>query len=190
MKNVFKLTKHVPWMTCLICLSVLVACPSWAATWDLAADFSYTANPNGPWTYGGVTETAGVPSISAFTLVQTGIWPGDFGPGQDQWSSGSHMGLMKGVGGAITVDLPAGRCAGHALTGCRWIAPKNASVKIVGDSWKLRNNDAAYITVWVKGVKIINNYHVPNQSGTCNSTTPYTFEQMITDQGGNPTLTL
>jgi hypothetical protein len=109
-----KLATCLTRLVCLVALGVLVAGSSWAATWDLAADFNYTANPNGPWTYGGVSvDGLGNPSISPFTMVQTGIWPGDFGPGQDQWSSGSHMGMMKGAGGAVTVDLPAGRCAGR-----------------------------------------------------------------------------
>jgi len=77
------------------------------------------------------------------------------------------------------LDFPKGRCAGHAPTGVKWTAPEAAKIDIVGAAWKLRNSDASFITLWVKGRKLIDRVIVPEQSNVCNSEKPYSLGKMI-----------
>ena len=75
------------------------------------------------------------------------------------------------------IDFPKGRCGGHANSGVCWTAPKSMDVDINGAAWKMRVNAAAYISLWVKGVKLIDEVQV---YGTSKS--PYRFARMIEDQ--------
>lgn len=158
-----------------------------ATTWDLAADFSDTANPNGPWAYGEVIATAGVPSLTVYTNHTGEFDGGDWGPHQPAWySSGPwYWSMLKSIGGAPSLDCPVGRVGGHAHTGFQWTAPEAMTASLLGGAWKMRNSDAGYITLWIKGVKLIDHLRVKDQSVTCNSTTPYDFATMIADQSGN-----
>lgn len=172
----------------ILCLAVLASIPTSAGTtaWDLAEDFTLASNPNGEWEYGQVLlDGLGNPSLRLFTTIQNDIYPGHFGPGQSGWG----INLFKSPAGAILMDLPAGRVGGHSGgdgTGCRWTAPRDMVVNITGGAWKMWPAEPVFISVWVKGTRLINEYMLPTWSTVYNSGNPWTFAQMMTEQGGDP----
>ena len=77
------------------------------------------------------------------------------------------------------LDFPAGKIGGHARTGIRWTAPEAGVISIQGGVWKLRNNDAVTVSLWLKSEKLLDRVTPPPQSPTCNSSQPWPF--VLTD---------
>ena len=84
---------------------------------------------------------------------------------------------------SASLDFPVGRCGGHAQTGVRWTAPVADKVTVSGSVWKLRNNDAATVSLWLKGSKVVDRRMVPPQGLACNSQSPLAFSHMVTEAG-------
>lgn len=175
----------------LVISCMAIAGMAQAASWDLATNFTLASNPNGAWEYGAVlVDGSGNPSLSLFTTIYNDIFPSLFKPGQSGWG----YSLMKSPNGAVTgispyMDLPAGRVGGHSGgdgTGCRWTAPSDMVVNITGGAWKMWPAEPVFISVWVKGTRLINEYMLPTWSTVYNSGNPWTFAQMMTEQGGDP----
>jgi len=75
------------------------------------------------------------------------------------------------------LDFPKSRCGGHGETGVCWTAPKDGVVDISGGAWKIRQSQKTFLTLWVKGEKLISD--APINGGSRNR---YQFGQMINDQ--------
>ena len=118
------------------------------------------------------TKAIAVCVLSARVLVSYGICLGDT-DGHTDFRSRSEI--------QYALDFPKGRCAGHAPTGVEWTAPEAAEVDIRGAAWKLRNSDASFITLWIKGHKVIDRVTIPAQGNLCNSKKPLSFDKMIED---------
>ncbi|MHB9036776.1 MAG: hypothetical protein ACYC64_08920, partial [Armatimonadota bacterium] len=175
-------------VTFLVGLLAVASLPAASLTWDLAADFSESVNPSGPWAYGEVlVDGSGAPSLNVFGGQYTSFEPADFGSGQKAWYGTSgcpwYWTMMKSKGTSAALDFPAGRCGGHAHTGVRWTAPISTTVNIQGAVWKLRNSDSTFVSLWVKGTKRIDHMRVPDQGSSCNSSNPYSFAEIIQDAG-------
>lgn len=98
-------------------------------------------------------------------------------------TGGGHTDIATYERGGL--DFPVGRCGGHAHTGVRWTAPKNAIITIQGHAWKMRSRAGAdtLLSLWVKSRKLIERVVVRGSSKT-----PYTFVQMFADLRSDPGL--
>lgn len=119
-----------------------------AVLYDLAADWSDTSNPNGPWSYNGVD---GLP-----LPVHRDDWDSQtriehFNSAQPAWCaedlSRSVPMAFKSLGvtaGTIwNLDAPAGSVGMHgqpAFAGVTWTSPGDGTATVSGHVWKMRNN--------------------------------------------------
>lgn len=79
------------------------------------------------------------------------------------------------------LDFPAGRCGGHAPTGVGWTAPEDAVVTVRCAAWRLRMGPPTQVSLWVKGVKLVDRAGV---RGT--SSAPVSAAEWMTGQGSDP----
>lgn len=110
--------------TLALALSMLAATAANASTWDLARDFSATANPNGAWTlgYSGAGGTTFMPFMKSYPLSAANRYYGDKGSivywSTPQWPTGSleasSIGMVYGQPSAdVTLfELPPTTRAG------------------------------------------------------------------------------
>ncbi|MBI2842539.1 MAG: carboxypeptidase regulatory-like domain-containing protein [Armatimonadetes bacterium] len=154
--------------------------------WDLAADFSDASNPSpsGVWAYGSLAADANglAPLFTKHvnSYLEHGTAHGWVRPDQD-W-----IGLVKSAG-AGPHDLPAGRIGGHAPTGCRWTAPKDCAINIVGGVWNEREMlppRTLGVTLSVNGTIIIDNVSVPQPNEGFTSSYPFSLAQAVLAGGG------
>jgi hypothetical protein len=134
--------------------------------YDLAEDFSATANPNGQWsfglfnhiytgkpnelrnltTYGDLVFTKSEETCGGGTLCGWGSFAaGFFGLGA------SATGIMKNSGGSSQFYIPAGSVAifpEHGPVVARWTAPKGGSIFIQADFVNLTKN-AGWPELWI-----------------------------------------
>lgn len=163
-------------------------------TWDLAANWSETANPsaNGMWTYGysydlvhiGPLDVADrlfskhtaqyIEGAYGFSNQPGWVWPG--------WES---MGLCK-IAGANAVDAPVGRVAGYGWDGFIWTAPEDGVYNVYGGVWKTHDSAPQGVVVGVKGTRYANNVVVPARSRGYTSSNVYTYYQALLDSGSDP----
>jgi hypothetical protein len=94
--------QHTRTFMALLALLVigLATLPGIATTWDLSADWSTGANPNGRWTYGYSTETA----AGSFTLYTPHPYQKYWWPDLSVWCVGQDL----DVGGNLTKTLSTG----------------------------------------------------------------------------------
>ena len=113
-----------------------------AASFDLAADWSDAANPNGVWSYNG---SPGVPITNHVADWDPGS--GTFLGAQPAWAAAAapnpgHVPVwLKSVGAAAAgVDLPASRVGMHgsetASAGVTWTSPSDGIVDVDGGTWQ------------------------------------------------------
>jgi hypothetical protein len=110
--------------TVTIC-SLATAGAARGASWDFNAQFGWTDNPNGAWTYGTYEGAAFQP----FTQPNgTALTPG--------WTSPSTAGMWKNLGGpqfgALTGQVSLHPGSGHQATAARWTAPRGGRAEVTG----------------------------------------------------------
>jgi len=127
----------------LVALALLAGAPAARAlTWDLADDWSDTANPNGVWSYNGAP---GTPIAGHVADWDTGS--SAFLGAQPAWAAATlpapgHVPMwMKSVGtGAAAIDLPSGAVGLHgaenAAAGVTWTSPIDGAVDLTGGTWQ------------------------------------------------------
>jgi hypothetical protein len=135
-------------------------------TYDLAADWSDTNNPNGPWSYRQSPTTVLTSHFSDYDPTRT-IWTS----AQPAWANSTfpnigHVPLfMKAVATTTSTfsswDMPIGRVYLHGNNsifspagfanepaGFFWTAPVAGTVQISGDMWIVRPLDAPPVQDW------------------------------------------
>jgi hypothetical protein len=84
--------------------------------YDVAADFSATSNPNGPWSYG---ASAALGSIKLFTTPSNPSQAGDhFVAGLDSWHNAP--GIAEAYGAPLIIHNGSGGVVTDAATGLSW----------------------------------------------------------------------
>jgi hypothetical protein len=96
-------------------------------TWDLAGDWSDTANPNGAWSYRDDTGVA-MPHQSATVGL---------GPAGWATTTSAPPSLFKPAVPWYDFDIPVGRVGGHGPWRVRWVSPIDGEIVISGDIWQL-----------------------------------------------------
>lgn len=129
-------------LTIAAALPLLVACLALSAeaiSFDLAADWSDTANPTGPWSYN--DGAAGLANHVADWL------PGHFGGPQPAWavSASGVPGWAKSMWptGPASLDFPVGRVGAHGSesgpVSVTWTSPFSGMADIDGGAWMMRD---------------------------------------------------
>jgi hypothetical protein len=122
-------------------LSTLFTCCLSAATHDLAADFSYASNPNGPWEYRSDTLT---------TMVFDANWlPSLFATAQPAWAAGDDVDPSWFVSSAtplFAADFLPGDVVGLSQAfsffgspNIIWTSPEAGFLDISLDIWRASN---------------------------------------------------
>ncbi len=126
-----------------LCLLVVLPLAAAAQTFDLAADWSDTANPNGVWSYNGTPGTPLAPhqpdwdSIDSFWSSPQPAWAAAAYP------NAGHIPMWaKGASATSALDWPAGVVGMHAVdsapgvaTGVTWTSPIDGTIDISGGVW-------------------------------------------------------
>lgn len=111
---------------------------SQAATWNVEAGFSTTANPNGPWSFGGYATAGDTASFVSFTTTVTNY--AGFA-GLNGYDEGSFYVILQNQSGGVltTAGVPAdpGTVVLHPASNgreavIRWTAPESMTVDIAG----------------------------------------------------------
>lgn len=124
----------------LIALGWTVGVQADTITYDAAADFSATSNPNGVWSYGTASDLVGPSGFTAFTKGRTWVARDTNYAGINAWDSGSAYDpsvTHNGTNGTIVAygftwtpgDLGIDSYGG-AGSYVRWIAPEDGSADI------------------------------------------------------------
>jgi hypothetical protein len=105
------------------------------ASWDLKADWSNTANPNSPWSYGG-----GSGGVFSLLPTQYDNWVGL--TGQTAWAPSSNdiPGWCKSVGDLFSGGILTGDVFGHIPAMIRWTSPVAGTITVTGTTWRPRSN--------------------------------------------------
>jgi hypothetical protein len=161
-----------------------------STTYDLAADWSDTTNPNGTWAYGLLSPSL---QFSPFTQVvdQGTIDPGDFNGYQPSWFGPAPASLMKSRG-VSDYDFPTGSVGGHTpLVGTgylavQWTAPSASTVDLSGGTWMWRSiGRTESISLFIDGKPLFSDVTIPGQSDGVNSSNPFTLADAIVAAGGS-----
>ncbi len=163
---------------------VLAAPPARAQTYDLAADWSITANPNGAWTYGRMDASL---NFFPFTSTVDAAYLGDFTGPQPSWNGGYPMVLGKSTETCIH-DFPLDRVGGHTYNdsnymAVRWTAPTGGRFDISGGAWMFREiGRADLISLYINGVALFDDVLIPARSAGNNSGATFRLgDAMIAD---------
>ncbi|MDQ2800878.1 MAG: hypothetical protein M3Y13_14700 [Armatimonadota bacterium] len=171
-----------------------------AQTYNLAADWSDTSNPNGVWQYGTFDGTP-----SSFTpfpdhvSAYINVGPPAFSGNQPAWTdtlntgnNGSPEGLAKSVGNALSgFDFPVGRVGGHTPASSKslaiqWTAPAAGTVDLSGGTWMWQDiGRVETISLFDNGTALFQNVAIPSQASGVNSSKTFTFAQAIVAGGGS-----
>lgn len=152
-----------------------------AIVYDLASDFTVSANPNGAWTYGFSN-----PSFSAYTLAQ--VDANYFGSGEAAWapSDNGFPSIWKnenggwGFGQDMPLDTVGFNYNSANSVGVVWTAPFAGTFDIIGDTWTIvENTPVSRITLLIAGSPVISNAEVTDASS---SAAPLTLASLA----GNP----
>lgn len=157
-----------------------------AQTYDLAADWSITANPNGAWSYG---RLDGSLSFFPFVLIEDAAYLGDFLGEQPAWDGGYPMVLGKSTGTSIH-DFPLNRVGGHTYNddnymAVRWTAPAAGTCDISGGVWMFRQiGREGLISLYINGVALFSDVLIPARSAGYNSGATFSLGAAMTADGG------
>jgi hypothetical protein len=159
----------------MILFPCVASSSSAAVVFDLAADWSDSTNPNGPWSYNDVNGrplTKNIPDTDLSNEHFAGPQPAwilqEHGPGGVPMAFKSR-GVTAGT--FWNLDAPAGRVGMHGqplFAGITWTSPVSGETTISGGVWKMRKNIGRVIDwhLTVNGVIVT--------GGTLSESDPYT----------------
>jgi hypothetical protein len=167
-------------------------------TYDLAADWSDTVNPNGAWSYGTQTSPATFSPFAVHTNTYINVGGAAFTGNQPAWTdsadtgnNGSPQGLAKSLGIAVSgLDFPTGRIGGHTpqadrALAIRWIAPEAGTIDITGATWMWRDiNRKETLSLFVNGVALFDDVFIPGRSDGTTSSNPFLLSSAMIADGG------
>jgi hypothetical protein len=147
-----------------------------AQTYDLAGNWSITANPNGAWTYGQMDASL---NFTPFTSTVDAAYLGDFFGEQPSWDGGYPMVLGKSTETCFH-DFPLDRIGGHTSNdhntymAVRWTAPTAGMYDIAGGAWMFREiGREDLISLYVNGTALFDDVLIPARSAGYNSGTTF-----------------
>jgi hypothetical protein len=162
--------------------------PALGQTYDLAADWSISTNPNGVWTYG---QMNGALAFTPFTETVDAAYLGDFFGPQPAWDGGYPMVLGQSTGNTL-LDFPTGRVGGHisndtnTYMAVKWTAPAAGSLDITGGLWMFRNiGREALVSLYVNGVEVCDDVLIPSTTSGCNSSATFSLAAAVAADGGS-----
>lgn len=186
------LISRIAWPRAIRTLATVIVAASWIETgrasplvWNLAADWSDSANPNGPWAYNGEN---GQP-ISVH-LDDHDPFTDSFADAQPAWAlapydptffNPGHVPLwMRAASSASGLDIPIGRVATHTpneaagdYSSITWRSPIAGEIVVSGGAWlaRIRNE-----TTWrlEKNATLLSQAHIA-VSDSYNSANPMSF---------------
>lgn len=179
-------------------LAILPLCAS-AVSYDLAADWSDANNPNGTWTYGLLNGGATTSPFGMHVANYINVGPPAFTSPQPAWTrcantgnNGCPEGLAKSLGVAVApLDFPIGRVGGHTpVSGAlsvTWAAPADGTIDVSGGTWMWADyaGRREVTSLFLNGVALFSSVLIPTWGSGATSSSPYTFDQAITDFGGS-----
>lgn len=181
----------------LVWLSGLVPFAAAGTTYDLAADWSDTSNPNGVWKYGTLSPSHVFTAFSIHVNDYVNVGPPAFTGNQPAWTdsvntgnNGSPEGLAKSVGNSL-FDFPTGMVGGHTpassnYLAVEWTAPAAGKIDLSGSTWMWRDlGRHEAISLFVGGSTLINGVAIPTRSDGVTSSNPFTLDQAIVTGGGS-----
>nr|WP_295081654.1 PEP-CTERM sorting domain-containing protein [uncultured Roseateles sp.] len=127
---------------------------AWAGTsWDLAADWSDTVNPNGAWSLN--QGASPLPNVASFTAAGTSAIPA-----QPAWApsnaAGNYLPMwMKAratvadswqVGDVLVHSTDSSNGVGNGIANVTWTSPFSGTAKVSGALWEIR--DIGRANVW------------------------------------------
>ena len=167
--------------------------PAAADTYDLSDDWSISANPNGPWTYGRMNTAL---AFTPFTAVIDAAYLGDFFGPQPAWDGQYPMVLGKSTG-TTGLDFPLGRAGGHMSNeyglymAVKWTAPAAGTLDISGGLWMFRDiGRRALASLYINNVAVFDDVLIPPTFTGCNSSATFSLSDAMIADGRSPSALL